>query len=52
MKIVANEKAENLESNIEFPIEARGKKEVRARGKKRQFDYEEFVDESFTKSEI
>ncbi|KAF2879728.1 hypothetical protein ILUMI_26446 [Ignelater luminosus] len=44
MKIAANEIAENLECSTEFPAET----EVRARRKKRQFDYEEAVDEHST----
>jgi hypothetical protein len=44
MKIAANEIAENLECSTEFPSET----EVRARRKKRQFDYEEAVDEPLT----
>lgn len=44
MKIAANEIAENLEYNTEFP----GKTEVKARRKKHHFDYEEAVDEPLT----
>jgi hypothetical protein len=43
MKIAANEIAENLQCSTEFPA----KTEVRARRKKRQFDYEE-TDEPLT----
>uniref|UniRef100_A0A0B7BWH0 Uncharacterized protein n=1 Tax=Arion vulgaris TaxID=1028688 RepID=A0A0B7BWH0_9EUPU len=42
MKMAANEIAENFECRTEFPAET----EVRARNKKRQFDYEEVVNES------
>ncbi|KAF2905989.1 hypothetical protein ILUMI_00187 [Ignelater luminosus] len=45
MKTAANEIEENLECSTEFPVET----EVRARRKKRQFDYEEAVDEPLTK---
>ncbi|KAF2886394.1 hypothetical protein ILUMI_19779 [Ignelater luminosus] len=47
MKIAANEIAGNLECRTEFPTET----EVRARRKKRQFDYEEAVDEPLAEGE-
>ena len=44
MKIAANEIAENLDCSTEFPAEM----EVRARKKRRLFEYEEAVDEPLT----